>query len=602
MGLRLHNASLIALMFAVMAVRAAPAWAAGNCALIINGTPCPDGGMLDDQGNLLLPPSALEHGLGLTAVEGGEGVPWTVKGCGRSLLVRPDAQQYMVDDRTLEAPAAPELTDEGLAVPLAMLTQVFGIQATRHEDRDAVIWSLTTAGAQIVEIRSGSHRESLRLVVDLDGPACFSWWVEQGRLILELPAPPDAEAWARSVRLLRIEDPLIGQVSQGPTDTGVIRISIGHHSTKPPQVFSLGDPPRIVVDLLRDEADYLTIPEVPELPAITPGGLLQVRNFSTPRGSARVFVFDLDPRAQAVQVRPALAASTVNRRASVTRMALNEGAYGGVNAGFFATDGAPLGMIVIDGEWVHQPFGGRTVLGITTTGELLMDRLDFDGKVMFSGHGYLPLSAINEGHSKPNTLVMYTRRWGRTVAGAPGRTRLVVDNTGCVTCKECNGLPLTIPEGGMVLSGNGRVAGSLNKIEVGTVVTAELRTRPNWPNLRHAIGGGPRLVKDGREHITAAPERFRPDVYASIRPRTAAGITADGRLLLVVVEGGREGDGGGMSLQELAATMIKLGARQAMNLDGGGSSTFVAERRVINLPSDGAARSVSNGLLVFTGR
>ena len=187
-------------------------------------------------------------------------------------------------------------------------------------------------------------------------------------------------------------------------------------------------------------------------------------------------------------------------------------------------------------------------------------------------------------------------------AGAPGRTRLVVDRSGCVIQKTCNGEAVTIPEGGFVLSGNGRMAQGLAQVEVGTVATPDLRTRPHWPDLRHAIGGGPRLVKDGKVHITAGPERFRPDVYASIRPRTAAGITPDGRLLLVVVEGGGPGDGKGMSLEELASTMIKLGAYQAMNLDGGGSTTFVAEGRVLNLPSDGVARSVSNALLVFRSR
>ncbi len=572
--------------------------AARDCALVVNGAPLVEArGLISDAGDLLLSEPVMLHALGLAVVPNDTGDPWSVRAFGRSVRLRAGARQYMIGEDTLTARSAALLRDDGLAVPLEMLTETFGIEAVEYRDGEAVIWSLATTGAQIMEVRDGAHRDRVRLVVDLDRPACFTWWTEPGRLVIETPSAPDADAWSRSVRLLRVQDPLIGQISQGPTTTGVIRISIGHNSPKPPELFTLGDSPRIVVDLLRAEEDYLPEPPEPALPYAP--GLVQMRNFGTPRGPVRVFVYEVDPSSERVSVRPALASSTIRHRVSVTRMCLNTGAYGGVNGGFFGYRSGPLGMLVIDGEWVKQPWGGRTVLGITRDGRLLMDRLTFDGKVMFTGLGYLPLAALNEGHSKPNTLVMYTRRWSGTVTGAEGRTRLVVDDTGRVIAKQSDGEAASILPGGLVLSGNGRMARSLDKVAVGTVVSPELRTKPDWPNLLHAIGGGPRLVKNGHPHITAAPEKFRADVYASTRPRTAVGITEDGRLLLVTVEGGREGDGGGMSLSELASTMIKLGAYQAMNLDGGGSSTFVAERRLINLPSDGVARSVSNALLIF---
>ncbi len=594
------NRSCAALTIVLLIGLNTHALAARDCPLLVNGAPVPGvAGLLTDSGELLLPAPTMLHALGVTVLPGEEGAPWSVRGCGRSVQVRPGSRQYLVGEQVRDARTATLLRDDGLAVPFEMLAETFGVEAEAVPEGDLTIWSLTTAGAQIMELRDGVHRDRLRLVIDLDRPSCFSaLWVEPGRVVIELPAAPDASGWARSVRLLQVEDPLITQIRQGPTATGVVRISIGHTSPHPPEVFSLGEPPRIVVDLRRAEEDYLPVPDVPEVPVAA--GLVQVRNFSTPRGAVRVLVYDVDPRADAVEVCPALAADTIKHRVSVTRMCINSGAYGGINGGYFSYKGPPLGMLVIDREWIHQPYGGRTVLGITGDGHLLMDRLTFDGKVRFAGLGYLALSAINEGHSKPDTLVMYTRRWGWTVAGATGRGRLVVDDTGRVIEKRTNGELITIPEGGFVLSGNGRMAKSLDKVEVGTVVTHELRTKPDWPDAVHAIGGGPRLVKNGKPHITAAPEKFRADIYASVRPRSAVGITEDGRLLLVVVEGGVEGGAPGMSLSELATTMIKLGAWQAMNLDGGGSSTFVAERRLINLPSDGAARSVSNALLIFT--
>ncbi|MCD6360721.1 MAG: phosphodiester glycosidase family protein, partial [Armatimonadetes bacterium] len=593
-----HNRSLTLLLAALILSATRAAAGDAQVTLLVNGAPPPGvEALADDRGRLLLPEPALLHALGLQVSPGEGGAPWVVRGCGRVVQVRPGSRQYRVGEETLTASTATVLRDDGLAIPVEMLASTFGIEATAYRDGDRVIWSLSTSGAGVVDVREGPHRDRVRLVIDLDRPACFTWWSEPGRVVIELPAAPDADARARSVRLIRCQDPLAGPISQGPTTTGVIRVSIGHNSPHEPRVFSLGDPARIVVDLLRAEEDYLPIPEVPTAP-----GLLQVRNFGTPRGPVRVLVYDIDPRSDDVAVRPALASATIRHRASVTRICINTGAYGGVNGGFFSYRGPPLGMLVIDGEWIHQPRGGRTVLGITRDGRLLMDRLTFDGRVVFAGLGAQRLSAINEGHSKPDTLVMYTRRWGWTVAGAKGRTRLVVDGTGRVIAKTTDGDEVSIPEGGFVLSGNGRMARSLQRVELGTVVTPELRTRPQWPDVLHAVGGGPRLVKDGKPHITAAPEKFRPDVYASITSRTAVGITKDGRLLLVVVEGGAASPGRGMTLSELASTMIKLGAWQAMNLDGGGSSTFVADGRLINLPSDGVARSVSNALLVFRER
>ncbi|MGE5593740.1 MAG: phosphodiester glycosidase family protein [Betaproteobacteria bacterium] len=125
---------------------------------------------------------------------------------------------------------------------------------------------------------------------------------------------------------------------------------------------------------------------------------------------------------------------------------------------------------------------------------------------------------------------------------------------------------------------------------------------PDWRTLGvvHAIGGGPRLVKDGKVHITSGEERFKPDVAVGRAPRTAAGITTDGKLLLVAVTGRQAYHSIGVTLEELANLMVELGARDAMNLDGGGSSTMVVRDYVMNTPSDGQERRVADAILVFS--
>lgn len=116
-----------------------------------------------------------------------------------------------------------------------------------------------------------------------------------------------------------------------------------------------------------------------------------------------------------------------------------------------------------------------------------------------------------------------------------------------------------------------------------------------------AVGGHPVLVRDG---VMSAEARDTGAFAVTRHPRTAVGITGDGRLLLVVVDGRQAPRSVGMSLGTLAELLRALGARDALNLDGGGSTTMVAREptgrlRVVNVPSDSAGeRPVGDALAV----
>ena len=115
-----------------------------------------------------------------------------------------------------------------------------------------------------------------------------------------------------------------------------------------------------------------------------------------------------------------------------------------------------------------------------------------------------------------------------------------------------------------------------------------------WPGVTDAIGGSTVLMQDG--HIVLGT---CTGAICSRNPRTAIGLTADGRIVLVVVDG-RQSASAGMSLGELANFFQRIGVESAMNLDGGGSSAMVIRGRVVSHPSDGFERSVTNALLVRT--
>ena len=101
---------------------------------------------------------------------------------------------------------------------------------------------------------------------------------------------------------------------------------------------------------------------------------------------------------------------------------------------------------------------------------------------------------------------------------------------------------------------------------------------------RDAVSAGPMLLEDGQPRVAIDEEVFFQTTIPEVHPRTAAGVDADGRLLLMVVDG-RQRSSRGVSLDELAGLMLEFGAIDALNLDGGGSSTFIVRDELLNKPA-----------------
>ncbi len=187
--------------------------------------------------------------------------------------------------------------------------------------------------------------------------------------------------------------------------------------------------------------------------------------------------------------------------------------------------------------------------------------------------------------------------------GSRGDTVLYRAREGAI--RSGGGAP--IPRQGAVLRGTGpddiALVDSIARVR-GVVKVIERLDATRTP-IRTAVGGWPGVVDEGRNVGAFADslESTFPRFSSARHPRSAAGISADSSTLYLVVVDGRRPWSVGMSLAELGDAMIKLGARDAMNLDGGGSSALWIRGRVVNVPSDAAGeRAVGNGVFVFEAK
>jgi len=168
-----------------------------------------------------------------------------------------------------------------------------------------------------------------------------------------------------------------------------------------------------------------------------------------------------------------------------------------------------------------------------------------------------------------------------------------------------------IPPNGFVLSVRPRIYDDLfSQLQERQRGKIEIRLEPDeWNDVVQAIGGNYMLVEDGRlskfmkEMLLSdrghKPGRRHGNIVISHEPRTALGFN-DEKLFLIMVDGRQEGYSTGMTTYEVAQVLIELGAKQAMNLDGGASSTFYADGKVLNRPSGGDLRKVLNAVLIMS--
>jgi exopolysaccharide biosynthesis protein len=254
----------------------------------------------------------------------------------------------------------------------------------------------------------------------------------------------------------------------------------------------------------------------------------------------RAWYVRIDQDEPPVRTQVVVSDDTTDNRETVSSFAADLGACVAVNGGYFRMDQNPaghVGLVVSRGEvlWPATP-------------SVLRDSQSYEtarAAIGFSGRGEIEITWAT---TRGDTIY----RWPHPPSHAPGTPAAPLDY------------------------GNGEI----------------------W-NVLYALAGGPALAVNGRLRVTTDEEVFFGTTIPNVHPRTAAGRTRDGALLIMVVDG-RQAASRGVSLDELAAMMLEVGAVDALNLDGGGSATLVVNGQLLNLPTGGVfQREVMSALVTF---
>ena len=371
---------------------------------------------------------------------------------------------------------------------------------------------------------------------------------------------------------------------------------------------------------------------------------LEIRMGSaTARGDVLWFRED-DPN---VDLRPRLARGTVAGLQQMVPLSQNrmaQGAIAGINGGYSLPrpTGAPNGLHIAGGR-LHAGqavtnFGqggvptGRGMVGIQPSGRMIMDEILVDLYLdrpdtqyplatfdEINRQVWPPSALLNNGLvARPDgELLLYDDRYGASVIVPGGSTLAVVEDLqvrsfgrseGRVVDlrRVVNDTTFAVPQGTHVILAYGQRAELFTDLAVGervgvtTMITPRRTPQEGWQDLTGGVAGGQLVVQGGALRPSTewgSAASFSTAHALDRQPRTAIGRTADGRGMLVTIDGRRSGWSVGATVRELADVMMSLGAVDVVNLDGGGSTTMTVQARIRNRPSE-VGRSVADGLFL----
>lgn len=297
----------------------------------------------------------------------------------------------------------------------------------------------------------------------------------------------------------------------------------------------------------------------------------------------------------------------IAKRDSVSNMVEKHDAVGGVNGDYFSYTPLPstLGGLISDGQVIISPIELAYALPsfyLTNDNKGGVEYFDRSIVVTDLNNGTkVHVNTLNKVTPEFDTTTLLDNNWGQQSVGNRFHNDLievVVDNDLVKDIRIGQG-PVNIPDNGYVIAGRGARAETLQQLTVGNKVKLDVATNPNVDKIKFAIGGGSIILKDGQLSLTDINSK-------GVGPRTGIGINKDNTEMILVTIDGRDSSFKGVSQEMFASIMRELGAYNALNLDGGGSTTMAIKAlgqdkaQVVNKPSEGSQRLVVNGVGVVS--
>ncbi len=305
----------------------------------------------------------------------------------------------------------------------------------------------------------------------------------------------------------------------------------------------------------------------------------------------QIYILKIFPQVVGLKISLELAERRIGAVADVGEITLSTGGIAGINGSFF-TKGRfptlPIGHVIKDGRLAYFDNKCKVACGFFDDPPYIdFGKVEIKGKLVMenSSKRKYPILGLNRPRKK-DELVIYTRDWGYlTNTNYWGKEIIVEGNN--VKAMTLGGS--YIPNSGFVISTHGKYNIVFEHLQYYQTVNLEFYITNGWEKVRQLLCGGKMLVKEDKVVVGRGGKR---------EPLTSVGITREGYILFVVVDGRQKNYSYGLTCYGLANIMKRFGVVNAATLDGGGSSTMFILNKIVNRPSDGKPRKVVNALVI----
>ncbi|TVP59150.1 MAG: phosphodiester glycosidase family protein [Nodularia sp. (in: Bacteria)] len=490
------------------------------------------------------------------------------------------------------------------------------------------ILAIAIPQAQIKDIRQSqqpsgvSHPpfKSARIVLDLDRPA--PWQLSQGLPITSntptnQPTTPPNREWV--VAMDGVANPALIQqyapptslpnlVKQLPTQATaqplirqlevvnnrtIISLSVPFGMT--PQIITLPNPDRLVIDLRPDALVQRNISWA--------AGLRWRQEFVN-LGTERfpIVWLDINPRQAGLTIRPiGTEPNNQTGTAPLIQMAQQSLAVAAINAGYFNRNNRlPLGAVRRDNQWLSGPILNRGAIAWNDSGQFYFGRLTLQETLIAANNQKLPISFLNSGYVQSG-IARYTPTWGTSYTPLTDNEILLVVQKNRVTNQLPGGkageTAVPIPQDGYLLTLRANATNTAAKLPIGTAVSITNSTNSaEFNRYPQIMGAGPLLVQNNQIVLDAQSENFSKAFSTQKAIRSGICTTASGSLMIATVH--HRAGGLGPTLAEHAQLMKNIGCVNALNLDGGSSTSLYLGGQLLDRSPNTAGR-VHNGIGVF---